>query len=118
MAHHQRVVGDRVLPFENPPRFHANHDRDYQLMNGVELTSYDIPNQYGGQNPRDTGVRTCPLRGIGFIANKFVAEAFLDEAALKRGVDPVEFRFQLLRNTPRGQSDTEIASKEIIFSSG
>jgi isoquinoline 1-oxidoreductase beta subunit len=103
IAYNQRVVGDRVLPFEDPPRFHGNHDRDYLLMNGVELASYDIPNQYGGQIPRDTGIRTCPLRGIGFTANKFVAEAFLDEVALKRGVDPVEFRLQLLRNTPRGQ---------------
>jgi isoquinoline 1-oxidoreductase beta subunit len=103
VAWHQRVVGDRVLPFEDPPRFHGNHDRDYLLMNGVELKSYDIPNQYGGQIPRDTGVRTCPLRGIGFTANKFVVEAFLDEVALERGVDPVEFRLQLLRTTPRGQ---------------
>jgi len=103
IAYNQRVVGDRVLPFEDPPRFHGNHDRDYLLMNGVELASYDIPNQYGGQIPRDTGIRTCPLRGIGFTANKFVVEAFLDEVALKRGADPVEFRLQLLRNTPRGQ---------------
>jgi isoquinoline 1-oxidoreductase beta subunit len=103
IAYHQRVVGDRVLPFEDPPRFHASSDRDYLLMNGVELTSYDIPNQYGGQIPRDTGVRTCPLRGIGFTANKFVAEAFLDEVALKRSVDPMQFRLELLKNTPRGQ---------------
>lgn len=103
IAYHQRVVGDRVLPFEDPPRFSANNDRDYLLMNGVELTSYDIPNQYGGQIPRDTGVRACPLRGIGFIANKFVAEAFLDEVALQRRVDPVQFRLELLKNTPRGQ---------------
>jgi isoquinoline 1-oxidoreductase beta subunit len=104
VAWHQRVVGDRVLPFEDPPRFHHNNDRDYLLMNGVELKSYDIPNQYGGQLPRDTGVRTSPLRGIGFTANKFVAEAFLDEVALKRGVDSVQFRLELLKNTPRGQN--------------
>jgi len=77
--------------------------RDYQLMGGVELTYYDIPNQYGGQMPRDTGVRTSPLRGIGFTANKFVAEAFLDEVALKRSVDPMQFRLELLKITPRGQ---------------
>jgi isoquinoline 1-oxidoreductase beta subunit len=106
-AWHQRVVGDRVLPFEDPPRFHGNNDRDYLLMNGVELKSYDIPNQYGGQLPRDTGIRTSPLRGIGFTANKFVAEAFLDEVALKRGVDPVQFRLELLKNTPRGQKVVE-----------
>jgi isoquinoline 1-oxidoreductase beta subunit len=102
-AWHQRVVGDRVLPFEDPPRFHGNHDRDYLLMNGVELETYDIANQYDGQLPRDTGIRTSPLRGIGFTANKFVAESFLDEVALKRGIDPVQFRLQLLKNSSRGQ---------------
>ena len=83
--------------------FRAAHDLDYQLMGGVELTCYDIPNQYAGQIPRDTGVRTCPLRGIGDIANKFVAEAFLDEVALKRNIDPMQFRLELLKNMPRGQ---------------
>jgi len=102
-AWHQRLVGDQVLPFEDPPRFHNSHDRDYLLMNGVELKTYDIANQYDGQLPRDSGVRTSPLRGIGFTANKFVAESFLDEVALKSGADPVQFRLQLLKNSPRGQ---------------
>jgi isoquinoline 1-oxidoreductase subunit beta len=103
IAYHQRLVGDRVLPFEDPDFFKANHDRDYQLMGGIELRYYDIANQYGGQIPRDTGVRTAPLRGIGDIALKFAVETFLDEVALKRNVDPVEFRLELLKNTPRGQ---------------
>lgn len=107
IAYHQRVVGDRVLPFEDPGFFRANNDRDYQLMGGVELTCYDIPNQYGGQIPRDTGVRTGPLRGIGDIANKFVAEAFLDEVALRRNVDPMQFRLELLKITPRGHKVLE-----------
>ena len=103
IAYHQRLVGDRVLPFEDPDFLRKNHGRDYQLMGGVELASYDIPNQYAGQIPQDTGVRTAPLRGIGDIANKFVTEAFLDEVALKRSVDPMQFRLELLKNTPRGQ---------------
>jgi isoquinoline 1-oxidoreductase beta subunit len=103
IAYHQRLVGDRVLASENPVFFRDSHGRDYQLMGGVQLTYYDIPNQYGGQIPQDTGVRTAPLRGIGDIANKFVAETFLDEVAVKRGVDPMQFRLELLKNTPRGQ---------------
>jgi isoquinoline 1-oxidoreductase beta subunit len=106
-AYHQRVVGDRVLPFEDPDFFRVSHDRDYQLMGGVELKYYDIPNQYGGQIPRDTGVRTAPLRGIGDIALKFAEEAFLDEVALKGNVDPVQLRLELLKNTPRGQKVLE-----------
>src|ERR1700735_5134459 len=103
IAYHQRLVGDRVLPFEDPDFFRANHNRDYQLMGGIELKYYDIPNQYGGQIPRDTGVRTAPLRGIGDIALKFAEDAFLDEVAFKRSVDPVQFRLELLKNKPRGQ---------------
>src|SRR6201996_7479204 len=102
IAYHQRLVGDRVLQFENPVFFRKSHGRDYQLMGGTELTNYDIPNQYSGQIPQDTGVRTAPLRGIGDIANKFVAEVFLDEVAHRRGVDPLEFRLEMLRNSPRG----------------
>jgi hypothetical protein len=52
-------------------------------------------------------VRTSPLRGIGFTANKFVTEAFLDEIAQKRGIDPVAFRLELLKNTPRGRKVVE-----------
>src|ERR1700733_13678488 len=84
IAYHQRLVGDRVLLSENPQFFRDNHGRDYQLMGGVDLTYYDIPNQYAGQIPQDTGVRTAPLRGIGDIANKSVPETFLDEVALRR----------------------------------
>jgi isoquinoline 1-oxidoreductase beta subunit len=103
IAYHQRLVGDRVLLSENPQFFRENHGRDYQLMGGIDLKYYDIPNQYGGQIPQDTGVRTAPLRGIGDIANKFVAEVFLDEVALMRSVDPMQFRLELLKNTPRGR---------------
>src|ERR1700730_16374189 len=103
IAYHQRLVGDRVLPCEDPEFLRANHERDYQLMGGVELKSYDIPNQYAGQIPQDTGVRTAPLRGFGDIATTFVAEVFLDEVALKCGADPLQFRLELLKITPRGQ---------------
>ena len=102
IAYHQRLVGDRVLIAENPVFYRKIHGRDYQLMGGTELTCYDIPNQYAGNITQDTGVRTAPLRGIGDIANKFVAEAFLDEIAHKVGADPLQYRFELLKNNPRG----------------
>ena len=62
IAYHQRLVGDRVLLSENPQFFRDNHGRDYQLMGGVELAYDDIPNEYGGQIPQDTGVRTARAR--------------------------------------------------------
>jgi isoquinoline 1-oxidoreductase beta subunit len=52
-------------------------------------------------------VRTAPLRGIRFTANKFATEAFIDEIAAKRGIDPVAYRLELLRKTPRGRAVVE-----------
>src|SRR3989442_9952584 len=71
---------------------------------GRETRTYDVPNRLTEQLGQATGIRTSPLRGIGFVANKFATEAFLDEIAERRGVDPVELRLQLLKNTPRGQA--------------
>jgi isoquinoline 1-oxidoreductase beta subunit len=107
VAWHHRVAGDRVTPYMDPVRYQQGGGKDYILMRGVELRSYDIPHQATDQLFRDTGVRTSPLRGIGFTANKFVTEAFLDEVAQKRGIDPVALRLELLKDTPRGRKVVE-----------
>jgi len=107
VAWHQRLAGDRVTPYQDPVRYKAAGEKDFILMLGVELRSYDIANQYCGQIYRDSGVRTSSLRGIGYTANKFVTEAFLDEVAHKRGIDPVALRLELLKNTPRGRAVVE-----------
>ena len=111
IAYHQRLVGDRVLQFENPVFFRKSHGRDYQLMGGTELTNYDIPNQYSGNIPQNTGVRTAPLRGIGDIANQFVEEAFIDEVAYKLGVDPLQFRLEMLKISPRARNVLQRAAE-------
>jgi isoquinoline 1-oxidoreductase subunit beta len=107
VAWHQRLAGDRVLPFMDAVRYERARNKDAILMLGVELRSYDIANQYCGLIYRDTGVRTSSLRGISYTANKFVTEAFLDEIAKTRGVDPVQLRLDLLKNTPRGRAVVE-----------
>jgi isoquinoline 1-oxidoreductase beta subunit len=107
VAWHHRIAGDRVLPYADPVRFERGGKKDGILMRGVELKSYDIPHQLSEQLYRDTGARTSPLRGIGFTANKFVTEAFLDEIAAKRGIDPLKFRLELLKDTPRGRKVVE-----------
>jgi isoquinoline 1-oxidoreductase beta subunit len=107
VAWHHRVAGDRVTPYMDTVRFQQAGGKDNILMRGVELRSYDIPHQATDQLYRDTGVRTSPLRGIGFTANKFVTEAFLDEIAARRGIDPVALRLELLKNTPRGRKVVE-----------
>jgi len=107
VAWHHRLAGDRVTPFSDMGLYELGGRKDFILMAGVDLDSYDIPNQWTELLYRDTGVRTSPLRGVGFAASTFVAETFLDEIAQKRGIDPVQFRLELLRNSPRGRNVVE-----------
>jgi isoquinoline 1-oxidoreductase subunit beta len=107
VAYHHRLAGDRVSPTFDPVRYAAAGKRDFILMLGADLKGYDVPHQLVEQIYEDTGVRTAPVRGISFVANKFAAEAFIDEIALKKGIDPVKFRLDLLGKSPRAAKVVE-----------
>ncbi len=100
-AWHHRIAVDRVGPYMDPVRYQMSGGKDFIAMLGADPRGYDVPHQLVEQLYRDTGVRTNPLRGISFTANKFATETFIDEIAVKRGIDPVKFRLELLKNTPR-----------------
>jgi isoquinoline 1-oxidoreductase subunit beta len=100
-AWHHRIAVDRVGPYMDPVRYQMSGGKDGIAMLGADLRGYDVPHQLVEQLYRDTGVRTNPLRGISFTANRFATETFMDEIAVKRGIDPVKFRLELLKNTPR-----------------
>ena len=107
VAWHQRIAVDRVLPFADPVRYANAMGRDGIVMRGTEFLTYDIPNLTTEQLYRDTGVRTSPLRGVGWTANIFAAEAFMDEIASARKTDPVALRLELLKDFPRGRRVVE-----------
>src|SRR5262249_13452869 len=100
-AWHHRIAVDRVGPYMDPVRYQQSGGKDVIAIVGAHLRGYDVTQQLVEQLYRDTGVRTNPLRGISFTANRFATETFVDEIALKRGIDPVKFRLELLKNTPR-----------------
>jgi isoquinoline 1-oxidoreductase subunit beta len=106
-----RLVGDRVTPYFDPVRYERGGKKDFILMLGADAKGYDVPHQLVEQVYQDTGVRTAPLRGISFTANKFATEAFVDEIALKRGVDPVKYRLDLMAKTPRAYKVMERAAQ-------
>ena len=106
-AWQHRVAADRITPFMDPVRFQAGGGKDGMVMAGTDLRGYDIPHQLVEQLYRDTGIRTNPLRGIGVTANKFATEAFMDELARSRGIDPLAFRLDLLKKTPRAYKVVE-----------
>lgn len=111
VAWHHRVVCDQVLAFQDPVRYKMFKGNDGIALRGGELKTYDIPNRLCEGLLEDTGIRTSSLRGIGVGPTKFAIEAFLDEVAEKRGVDPVALRLELLKNSPRGKAVVEEAAK-------
>jgi isoquinoline 1-oxidoreductase beta subunit len=111
IAWHHRLVGDRVTPFADPVRYEKAGKKDFILMLGADAKGYDVAHQLVEQVYEDTGMRTAPLRGIGFTANKFATEAFVDEIAYSKGVDPVKYRLELLAKTPRARKVMERAAE-------
>src|SRR5262249_44125384 len=111
IAYRHRLAGDRVTPFADPVRYAKSGQKDFILMLGADLKGYDVPNQLVEQIYEDTGVRTAPLRGISFTANKFAAEVFVDEIAHKKGIDPLKYRLELLQKSPRAVKVVERAAQ-------
>lgn len=107
VAWHHRIVCDQVLAFQDPVRYKIFKGSDGIALRGGELKTYDIPNRLAEGILEDTGIRTSSLRGIGVGPTKFAIEAFLDEIAAKRGIDPVALRLELLKNYPRGRAVVE-----------
>ncbi|MCZ6694076.1 MAG: molybdopterin-dependent oxidoreductase, partial [Bacteroidetes bacterium] len=71
------------------------------LGSGARIPFYSIPNQQIEVRSVDHGVRTKHWRAVGHGPNKFAIEAFIDEIASDRNIDPYKFRRKLMKNSPR-----------------
>ena len=101
IAFHHRKACDEVTAFQDPVRFEKQKGRDGIAYNGLDAPYYEIPNRLGEAVPRETGLRTSSLRGIAHLTNIFAIESFIDELAKSRGADPMAFRRDLVKSSPR-----------------
>ncbi len=101
---HHRLVAENVDAVAAPPRFQATGGRDYIGWVGMSQDFYKIPNLKADAIREQRGMRVHAWRGIGAGYNKFVSESFLDEVALARGVDPLDYRLELTKDHPRAQA--------------
>lgn len=111
VGYQHRAVCDHVMAFMDPVRYKEVKGRDGIALNGIGAGSYEIADRSAEGVLVHTGMRTNPLRGIGFTANSFATEVFIDELAAKAGVDPIEFRLRMLKNDPRGRHVIEETAK-------
>jgi isoquinoline 1-oxidoreductase beta subunit len=101
VAWRHRVCSEEALAFQDGPRFKARSERPIFSMLGTEQPSYDLPNRLIDHVRQTDGMRLSSMRGTGNPPNAFVTESFVDELALARKADPLEFRRGLAAKVPR-----------------
>jgi isoquinoline 1-oxidoreductase beta subunit len=102
VAWHHRLVADEALAMTDPVRFEKGKEFPRISTTGIH-TDYDFPNIRVEAVRDKLGVRMSAVRGVGSTVNQFAAESFVDEIAMARGEDPVEFRLALLQKSPAEQ---------------
>jgi isoquinoline 1-oxidoreductase subunit beta len=103
-AWHHRLISENVDAVAAPPRFKATGGLDIIGMRGLEQPYYGIPNMLGEAVREQRGMRVHAWRGIGSGYNKFASESFIDEIALAKGIDPLDYRLELTKDKPRANA--------------
>jgi isoquinoline 1-oxidoreductase subunit beta len=101
VAWHHRVIGESVVAYMSPPTFEKIGGKDHILMKGSVLEHYGIPHRRAEFVRQIYGTRLAPWRGVGVGHNLLAIEGFIDEIAQSQGKDPLAYRLEHTRNSPR-----------------
>ena len=96
---HHYASGDVAVNSALLPNFsHSLIGTDIGAMRGANIMYDSVPNIRAIQWHRSLPFATSWWRSLGLLANTFAIESFVDEMALKAGVNAAEFRINMLGN--------------------
>jgi len=101
VAWHHRVIGESVVAYMSAASFERIGGKDHILMKGSVLEHYGFPHRRAEFVRQICGTRLSPWRGVGVGHNLLAIEGFIDEIAQAQGKDPLAYRLQHTRNSPR-----------------
>lgn len=109
-AWRHRLVGESIYARAAPPVFQQGGGKDPPFHDGAEV-KYAFPAQFIEFSREQRGVDVGFWRAVGPGYTKFGIECLLDEIAKMKGVDPVAFRIDLLRNDARAANVVRTAAQ-------
>lgn len=77
------------------------------LIGGTRLPNYQVPHQNIELRPLSHGVRLKHWRGVANVFNTFAVESFVDELAVARAMDPIDFRVKHMAVSRRARTVME-----------
>jgi isoquinoline 1-oxidoreductase beta subunit len=108
-----RTTASSVMARWAPPGMKEGGKLDPDTVEAAIDTPYDFPNQINEYVRHESpGVITAWWRGVGPTHNVFVVESFVDEMAALAGIDPLQFRRNMLTNNPRALAVLNLAAEK------
>jgi isoquinoline 1-oxidoreductase subunit beta len=111
VAWHNRYAGSSVISRWAPPWFNNGLDPD-STEGAIDLV-YGLPNlhvEYLRVEP--PGIPTAFWRSVGPSHNVFVTESFIDELAAAAKQDPVAYRRDLIKKSPRARAVLDLVAEK------
>ena len=105
-----RLVSPSILQYVYAPAVTDVYDPS--CLEGLLETHYEIPNIRVDFKLLHVPVPTSVLRTTGYGPNIFALESFIDELAAHKGVNPYQYRRDLLMNSPRSLAVLDLAAQK------
>jgi isoquinoline 1-oxidoreductase beta subunit len=107
---HHRIVCASVFARTAPDIMEKTGGMDAVSAGGGDI-KYALPAHLVEYVRADRGIQVGAWRGISPGYTVFAMETIVDEVAAAKGVDPVAYRLELLKDEPRGQAVVKAAAE-------
>ena len=105
-----RLVSPSILQYVFAPAVTDVYDPS--CLEGLLETHYQIPHIRVDFKMLHISVPTSVLRTTGYGPNIFAWESFVDELASRKGIDPYQYRRDLLANSPRSLATLDLVAQK------